>query len=354
MSWKQALDRQRKKTDGGTVRQVMPSFAAQPGSEETVPGKRRRTGTDLSRFTLLGVLALTIVVFSIALPQSFPTAGNFSAILLSQAVTLILSMGLLVALRSGDFDLSIAATMNFSAAILAVLTVDHHVSLGLAIVVALGVSALIGVANAVLIVGAGLNAFVMTLGMQTLLYGLTYGVTSTAVIVNIPHALVSFTSWSIGPIPGSAVYGWIIAIVIWYAFERLPIGRYLQFIGGNREAAQLLGLPVARIRAGAFIICALLAGFAGIVLAGTLGAVDPSAGPQYLLPPYAGAFLGTVAIQVGRFNVLGTVIGTYLLVTGVTGLELAGAPSWISDVFNGGALIGAIVIARLFGQRGDS
>jgi ribose transport system permease protein len=94
-------------------------------------------------------------------------------------------------------------------------------------------------------------------------------------------------------------------------------------------------------------MCGFLGGFAGIVLVGILGAVDPSIGPQFLLPPYAAAFLSTTTIQLGRFNVVGTLVGLYLLAVGITGLQLFGVASWISDVFNGGALILAVGFARL-------
>jgi ribose transport system permease protein len=70
-------------------------------------------------------------------------------------------------------------------------------------------------------------------------------------------------------------------------------------------------------------------------------------GPQFLLPPYAAAFLSTTAIEVGRFNVVGMLIGLYLLAVGITGLQLFGVESWISDVFNGGALVLAVGFAGL-------
>jgi ribose transport system permease protein len=99
---------------------------------------------------------------------------------------------------------------------------------------------------------------------------------------------------------------------------------------------------------------ALLSGLAGIVLVGTIGAVDPTVGQEYLLQPYAAAFLGATAIQIGRFNVVGTVAGLYLIVVGVTGLELLGASPWISEVFYGGALIIAVGLSRIAARRSES
>jgi ribose transport system permease protein len=140
-------------------------------------------------------------------------------------------------------------------------------------------------------------------------------------------------------------YGWALAALLLYVYEYTPAGRYHLFVGGNRDVAALSGVPVRLVRIVSFAISGLVSGFAGLVLAGSLGAVDPSVSPAYLLPPYAAAFLGTTTILVGRFNVIGTIVGLYLVVVGVTGLELEGAESWISNVFDGSILLVAVIFA---------
>jgi ribose transport system permease protein len=143
--------------------------------------------------------------------------------------------------------------------------------------------------------------------------------------------------------------GWLIAAVIWVVFEFTPLGRYLLFLGGNANAARLAGLRVGGLRSVAFIAASTIGGgIAGVLLAGSLGSVDPSSGSSYLLAPLTAAFLGTTTIQVRRFNVIGTLVGLYLLAFGITGLQLEGIQGWISDVFNGAALIVALAFARYF------
>jgi ribose transport system permease protein len=105
------------------------------------------------------------------------------------------------------------------------------------------------------------------------------------------------------------------------------------------------------VRFAAFVGAALISAFAGVLILGQLGAADPTIGSFYLLTPYAAAFLGTTAIQLGRFNAPGTLIGLYLLVVAITGLELAGMPTWVQEVFNGGALVTAILFARMTRAR---
>jgi ribose transport system permease protein len=95
----------------------------------------------------------------------------------------------------------------------------------------------------------------------------------------------------------------------------------------------------------------VIAALAGILAAGQLGSSDPSVGPNFLLPAYAAAFLGATTIRPGRFNPFGTVVALFLLVTGVTGLELMGYSSWVEQVFNGTALVIAVTFARLVSQE---
>jgi ribose transport system permease protein len=318
------------------------------------PGERRHrfgTGDILARYAVLVALVVFIGAFSLLLPETFPTSGNFSTMVNSQAMVLILALGVTLPLRTGDFDLSIAAVMAFCAAFAAIMAGKHGMSVPVTILLTLLVGAGIGAVNALLIVKIGIDAFIATLASMTVLGGATYAITGGHVFADIPNPLLDFSrntlNLGIINLPLGTYYGWILALILWYVYERVPFGRFLLFVGGNRDAARLAGVPVDRIRIAAFVGSAVFGAFAGVVLVGTLGAVDPSFGPQYLLPPYAAAFLGTAAIQLGRFNVWGTLIGLYLLVVGITGLQLYGAQPWVSDVFNGTALAIAVTFARL-------
>jgi ribose transport system permease protein len=292
-----------------------------------------------------------IIAFCIALPHTFPTVGNLQTIVNSSGVVMLLALAATLPLRAGDFDLSIAGTMVVSAAVVAQLSANG-VNWILAVVIALIIGLAIGGVNALLIVGLGLNGFVATLGTLTALEGLGQLISGGAVLTNVPPHLVSVTTYAIGGIQALAWLTWIIAIVLWYVFERTPAGRYLLFVGGSPRAAKLAGLEVARIRSGAFLSCGLLAALAGVLFAGSIASVDTTVAGQYLLQPFAAAFLGATTIAVGRFNALGTVVGLYLLDVGIAGLQLFGANQWVTDFFNGMALIAAIAFAKLAGRRG--
>jgi ribose transport system permease protein len=105
---------------------------------------------------------------------------------------------------------------------------------------------------------------------------------------------------------------------------------------------------------GSLVLCSTLAGVAGVLYAGTSGSASPTGGAELLLPAYAAAFLGATTITPGRFNAFGTLIAVYFLVTGITGLQLLGAPNFVQQLFYGGALIIAVsvsVLVRIRRQR---
>jgi ribose transport system permease protein len=329
-----------------------PAKTSSGGGVLTTANQPRRMSVldNVSRFGIVIVLGVMIVAFSIALPNTFPTLGNTQTIVNSGAVTLLLALAATIPLRAGDFDLSIAGTMIVSATIVARLTANGTNWI-LALLVVLAVGVVIGVVNAVLIVGVGLNGFVATLGTLTALEGLGLAISQGQVLTGVSPSVVKVVTRNEFSLQSMTWYVWIIALVLWYVFERTPSGRYLLFVGGNPRAALLAGLSVVRIRTMAFVGGGVLSALAGFFFAGSIGSVDASVAGQYLLQPYAAAFLGATTIAVGRFNALGTVVGLYLLMVGIAGLQLYGASEWVTNVFNGLALIAAITFAKFAASR---
>ena len=322
------------------------------GTED--PGERRQAQiawrrATLYRYAVVVALAVLILFFSVIEPATFPTLGNLRTIVNSQGVLLVMALGLTAPLIAGDFDLSIGATLGFCGTLVAALVGTLGWDGTPAMLLTLGAAVLIGLVNGWMVVSIGINAFIATLASSTVLAGLTLYVTNGTILTTIPVALENFAQTRI---PGlgigvPAIVGFILTALLWYAYEHTPVGRQLFFVGEGREVARLVGLPVRRLRVGAFVTSAVFSGLAGMLLAGELGGLAPSVGPTFLLPAYAAAFLGATTIKPGRFNAVGTLVALYLLVVGVTGLELLGVASWVEQVFNGVALAVAVAFARL-------
>jgi ribose transport system permease protein len=137
-----------------------------------------------------------------------------------------------------------------------------------------------------------------------------------------------------------------VGLVVWYVLERTPAGRRVYATGGSIEAARLTGVRTSTVIVLALCTCGLIAALCGVIVASRVGAGEPTTGPGYLLPAFSAAFLGSTQFRGGRFNVWGTIVAVYVLATGVKGLQLAGAPVWIPDLFNGVALLVAVGLAK--------
>ena len=325
------------------------------GHEEP-PERRRgaqRWGVVLvARYGLLVLLGIEVLVFTLLSPTKFPTSLDFQNILSSQAILMIVSLGLTVPVLAGEFDVSVANTLGFVMVLMGWLSVLHHWAFVPALIVCVSAGAVIGTINAVLVVHVGINSFIATIGTGTVLGGLTTLLSKATVIPNLPHPLITASTSTLFGLPLPVFYGLGLATALWIVYEYLPLGRRLMFVGAGRETGRLAGIRVRRLRTGAFIASGTIAGLAGLTLAGQLGAADPSTGPSYLLPAFAGVFLGATAIKPGRANAWGTVIALYVLIVGVTGLQILGAGSWVQDVFSGLALIVGVAITRLTARGG--
>lgn len=307
----------------------------------------------LYRYAVVLALAVFLVGFSILLPRTFFTLGNLRTIVSSQAVLMILALGLTLPLTTGEFDLSIGSMLGAAAVLTAFFTGQMHWPLAIVMIATVLVGIAAGLLNGFFVVRIGVNAFIGTLGTSTILTGITLAVSGGQILDTVAAPLSTFVQLRILGLQVPAYLAFALAVLLWYIYEHTPLGRNLYFVGEGREAARLVGLRVDRLRFAAFIASGAISALAGVFTAGQLGAADPSVGPSFLLPAYAGAFLGATTIKPGRFNAWGTVVALYLLVTGVTGLELLGASSWVQEVFNGVALLIAVTFARLV-ARGEA
>ena len=299
----------------------------------------------LDRFSGLYVWAALIIIFSLWVPSLFDTATNARIIAGSQAITAMVAMGLIVPVACGAFDLSIAGTLGMSVCIVIWFQANHHNFIP-GIFVALAFGLLVGLVNSFIVVRLHVDSFIGTLGMSSILLAGTEWVTGGFQVANgiSPH-FTALGQKQLLSLPLPVYYMVIIAIILWWLLEYTPAGRYLYSIGGNPQAARLAGVRVGRITTGAFLVSGLVAAFAGVMLAAELGSSGPDVGGPYLLPAFSAVFLGATQVFPGRVNVPGTLIAIFLLATGVKGLQLAGAPGYINDLFNGAALIIAVALA---------
>jgi ribose transport system permease protein len=294
----------------------------------------------------LYIFVLMFIVFSIWVPHTFLQWDTWKALLDAQAVTAILAVGLVIALSAGTFDLAIGTELGLGAIFVAWLLVDKGVPLVPAFILTLVAGGLIGLANGLLVVKVRIDSFIATLGMSSVLLALIAWVSNSQQILGVGSSLEKIGTTEIFGLTLPVYLMLVVGLVVWYVLERTPLGRRVYATGGNIEAARLAGVRVAAVVTGSLIACGVIAAFAGMLETANLGTGDPTVGPSYLLPAFSAAFLGSTQFRGGRFNVWGTIVAVIVLATGVKGLQLAGAPIWIPDLFNGAALLIAVGLAK--------
>lgn len=327
-----------------------PPDAARPRS---APHQRSGFKLVVERFGLIGAWIIVIIIFGAIEPSTFLTSANFVTIFSSQAVLLVLTLGLLLPMAAGDFDLSVAPMLGFSAMLVAVLNGEDHYNIWLCMFLALLCGAVVGLVNGYITARFAINPFIVTLGTGTALEGLSLLISGSNTIGGVSHGLVNAVIvdklWSM---PLVFFYGLIVCAIVWYVLTWTPVGRKVGFTGGSRTVARLSGVRVVRIRIGAMTFAGILSALAGILYVGQSGSADPTAGQSLLLPAFAGVFLGATCIVPGRINAWGSFIAIYFLITGVTGLELHGVSESIQPIFYGVVVVGAVVLRQIL--RRDS
>ncbi|MEY9325552.1 ABC transporter permease [Sinorhizobium fredii] len=302
-------------------------------------------------YGLVVLTLLLIVLFSLLLPQTFPTVLNVRSIISDKAIIAILSLAAMIPMASGRIDL----TVGYGIVLWHILAISLQTMFGvpwpIAVLIVLLLGALTGFLNGLLVEVARIDSFIATLGTGTILYALALWHTGGRQVVGVlPEGFYALNGTMLLGLPITGFYVLVLALVLWLVLEYLPIGRYVYAIGANPKAAALNGIPVRRFVIGAFVSSGTLAALAGVLLASKLRIGQASVGLEYLLPALVGAFLGSTTIKPGRVNVWGTMIGVIILAVGISGIQQIGGSFFVEPLFNGVTLLVAIGIAG-YAQR---
>ncbi|MGV1760666.1 ABC transporter permease [Rhizobium sp. P44RR-XXIV] len=302
-------------------------------------------------YGLVILTALLILLFSIMLPQTFPTMLNLRSIVSDKTIIAILSLAAMIPMAAGRIDL----TIGYGIVLWHVLAISLQTMFGLpwpiAVLIVILLGAFTGFLNGLLVEIAKIDSFIATLGTGTVLYAIALWHTGGRQVVGmLPQGFYALNGTMVFGLPITGIYVLALAFVMWIVLEYLPIGRYIYAIGANPKAAALNGIPVRRFVIGAFVTSGTLAAIAGVLLASKLRIGQASVGLEYLLPALVGAFLGSTTIKPGRVNVWGTMIGVIILAVGIAGIQQFGGSFYVEPLFNGVTLLVAIGIAG-YAQR---
>lgn len=292
-----------------------------------------------------------IILFSILLPDTFPTKLNVRAILSDKAIIALLSLAAMIPMVAGRIDL----TVGYGIVLWHILAISLQTMFGMpwpiAVLIVVALGGIVGLLNGFLVEVAKIDSFIATLGTGTVLYSLALWHTGGRQMVGVlPDGFYALSTTFLFGLPITAYYVVAITFALWIILEYTPVGRYLYAIGANQRAAELNGIPTRKFVVGAFVTSGLLTALTGVLLAAKLRIGQASVGLEFLLPALVGAFLGSTTIKPGRVNVWGTIVGVMILAVGISGIQQFGGSFWVEPMFNGTTLLIAIGIAG-YAQR---
>jgi ribose transport system permease protein len=290
-------------------------------------------------------------------PQSrvwprFLTADNLLNVANQVAVIAILAAGMTLVLITGHVDLSVGSLIALSA-VLGTLLIRRYAgaegasTAGMVACCAIAVLAcgLIGAASGFVVTRFVVPSFIITLGVMKMARGAAFKATDGESVYQLPDAFLWLGRGAdLGGIPNAVVLMALLYAAVYALLTRTTFGRYVYAVGGNAEAARLAGVRVRTVVVLVFVLNGLCAGLGGTVLASQLKSGSPTFGVEYELYVIAAVVVGGTSLTGGLGNVLGTLLGAFLLAVIQNGMNLTGVESYDQQIVLGGIIVLAVLL----------
>lgn len=301
----------------------------------------------IAKSTAAMVFLVTIVITLVvhALTQNFYTVYNIGTLIRQVSFVIIVAFGQTLVLISGGIDLSVASIAIIcsmvAAELMMKLGLDPYLSLIIAIMLGFGLGAI----NGIIIHKLNLNPFIVTLASSSIFSGIVYVITRGMPIIHIPAKVTIIGQGLLfKAIPYPALFMLGIFIILLIISRYTVFGRHIYAIGGNEQAANIVGVRVGRIKILVYALSGLLAGFAGVLITLRLGSSQVSIGANWVFPSVTAAILGGTSLKGGIGGVGGTIIGGLLMGVIYTSITLLGISSYWELIVTGGVIIIAVAI----------
>jgi len=326
--------------------------------------ERLRSWRSIEGLPILLVLLAIIGIFMITAPRSFLGLRIYMSFLATVPPPLILGLGLTLVIAAGEIDLSFPSVVKMSGITFAMLTkfIAFPVDTGadgvigsegvsnllpwLFVLAAIAVGAAIGFLNGILVAVIGIPSIIATLAMLFVFEGLSLiiGAGQQYSLRGIDeYAVDAFLTGRIGPVPVQAIWGLVIAGVIWLILNRHRFGEHLLFIGDNQNVAQVVGINVQGEKIKLFTLMGVLGAIAGVLVTLENRNYYTTQGSGFLLIVMAAVFIGGTAISGGKGSVMGTLYGSYIVGCIEAGIVASGLGGYWTRLVVGLVFLAAVV-----------
>lgn len=305
---------------------------------------RSLTSTGIVYLVLVLVLVVGAVLTATA-GRNFFSAGNISAILTGTSILGFIAIGQTLVILAGSLDLSVPYVASLASLLGGVTMAGQTGNIPLAVAVALGVAALIGLVNGLVVAYAGVHGFIATLGMGLILAGYL-GTTYQGSAGSAPRDFRLIGALNIGPVPLSTIIMLGCAGLVILLLRRTRIGHHLYAVGGSKDVARLSGVRTQPPIVLAHVLCSVLAGMAGLLLLARLSVGSPTIGTQggYDLMSIAAVVLGGTVLAGGKGNILGTLGGVAIFAVLDNVMGVLEVNAFLKDVVRGLVIVVAVAV----------
>jgi fructose transport system permease protein len=313
---------------------------------------RRFLGSPLAGPVVALVLAGAFFSFQ---SDRFLTGSNFALILGQVMVVATIAIGQTLIILTAGIDLSCGAIMAFGAIVMTKLAVDQGTNAYLTIALGIGLCAVFGLANGLLVTKINLPPFIVTLGMLSIATALTLIYSEGASINGLPD-LMRFLGKTFTIFGTEVRYGIVLTLLLYalfaYVLSSTSYGKHVYAVGSNPEGARLSGIPVKKILLSVYVLAGVLYGVAAVLLVARTGVGDPKAATgEYNLDSITAVVLGGTSLFGGRGLVIGTLIGAVIVGVFRNGLQLMQIDSMYQTLVTGVLVILAVAVDQFSRRR---
>jgi ribose transport system permease protein len=295
---------------------------------------------------------ITLSVFLSFATDRFLSVHNALNILDQITVLGIMAVGMTFVILIGGIDLSVGSVLALSMMIMGWTANIAGLPMAAAVIAALAGSAVCGLIVGIMVTRFRVPAFIATLAMMSAVRGVANMITDGQQIVGFPDWFMMLAiDRHFGVLTATVFLMLVVLVLAWLFLKFRAEGRMLYAVGGNPEVARLAGINVAVVTIGVYIVCAVLAGLAGIVLAARLDSVQPSSGLGYELDTIAAVVIGGTSLTGGSGGIGGTLIGVLIIGVLRNGLNLLNVSPFLQQVIIGIVIVLAVGAETLRKRR---
>lgn len=288
------------------------------------PSPRFVRSVDLAGQWAAPIMILLVMLVAAVFAPAFFMPSNLRTVSIQVAVLGVVAIGQTLVLLTRSIDMSVSAVLALGAVI--VVQTEGGNSIGIALAQALGVAALIGLANGLLVAKRHVPPFVATFGMLVFVQGARLAYTKGQASGTVPDLLRAISIDPLGPLPAALVVWLIVNVIVYFVLQYTRFGRWVYAVGGNPSAARYAGINVDWVLISAHVVCSVFAILGGLLLSGYIGYVDLRLGADYNMNSIAAAVVGGTTFAGGKGNIFGTAAGVILLVMLLNLVVVLGLP----------------------------